>query len=321
MGRAETWARYWESGAAHSLEGSLPPDYGTEIGGWWRKFFASQPLGAAVLDLCTGSGVLCRLALEADRDFSLVGVDLVPTPSPWFTTLRPGSAVEFRGGVQVEALPLSAVSQDVIVSQYGIEYSDLDRSVAELIRVARPKAAVAMILHSVDSRPVDLARRDLPAIEWFLGESGPFVAWKAVIGWMTTFAAGAAAVPAAERTQAEFDRRRFNQASRMIDEVVASTKSDLPRSLMARLAALTQTLPFASSAQRRQAFDALEAELCGASLRSSEMIDCALDAGRAQWLAARLAAELDQPCRVGVVDAAGHRLGWRISNATEFPWS
>ncbi len=318
MDRAKTWAEYWQGGASHSLDGSLPSDYGPELGGWWRRFFAQLPPGVRVIDLCTGSGVLCQLAADVRPDLHLTAIDLIDEPPPWFKRTSAGRSTAFIGGTTIETLPVPDASMDTVVSQYGIEYTHLDRSIAEVLRITSHDASVAFIVHSTDSVPVDLARRDVPALDWFLGSDGPFLPWKAVIAWMVAIVADPASFDGAQRAAADIDRRRFNAVSKQVDAVVATTGSDLPRILMGRLATLTPTLPRLDPVTRQSAIDGLDLEFAGAQLRARELIDCALNEVGAGEFAAKLSAGLRRPCGVEPAIAIGRCWGWRITNTPIF---
>lgn len=313
MSRAEVWGAYWDGGATHSLEGSLGSDYGPELGGWWHRFFSQLPSGTSMVDLCTGPGVLCRIATKSLKNSTVIAVDLVDAPPPWFHSTVEGRGVRFLGNTSVESLPLPNSSVGAIVSQFGIEYANLDRSTAEIRRVASDDALIAIVTHSTESLPVTIARRDLPAIEWFLGAEGPFEAWQRVIGWLAS-TTPPSSWGTAKRNEAEADRRRFNDAARQTEDIIASTGSDLPHALMARLAALTPTLPRLAPTARALAVQSLRDEFAGVRLRTDELLQCALDPMRAESLRATLSAGLHASCRIEPATAAGHTWGWRITN-------
>src|SRR5690606_2563076 len=58
----------------------------------------------------------------------------------------------FHECVQAEELPFEYGAFSLAVSQYGIEYSDLDRSLAELARTVRPGGSIAVLVHHQGSR-------------------------------------------------------------------------------------------------------------------------------------------------------------------------
>ena len=71
------------------------------------------------------------------------------------------------------------------------------------------------------------------------------------------------------------------------------------------------------AAERERAFDALESDFRGNLLRSTELVESALNEDRAAWLADLLSTGLGRASRIETVSAEGHLMGWRISNATD----
>ena len=108
-------------------------------------FFAELPEGARILDLATGNGAIAVLAVEAGKGFAVTGADLAAVePSAFVTQNRAElDQITFLASTPAEALPLPDASIDAIVSQYGVEYSDLSRSLPEAVRVLAPAAACA----------------------------------------------------------------------------------------------------------------------------------------------------------------------------------
>lgn len=147
------WDRFWQyDRVASCLDGDDHANYATEVAAGWRGFFAELPERATVLDLCTGNGAIALLAAEAGRGFTVIGVDRAPIdPAAHVTKFADTLArIEFRGGVSAEALPLPDAGVDAVTSQYGIEYTDLDQTLAEVRRVLRPGGRCRFVIHAAE---------------------------------------------------------------------------------------------------------------------------------------------------------------------------
>ena len=149
----DIWERYWHyDRIASCFDGAGATNYDSSIGDGWRAFFADLPAGARILDLCTGNGAAALLAAEDGRAGEIVAVDRAEIDPPAFVTRHAElyAAIDFRGGVAVEALPFPTGHFDAAISQYGIEYSDLSKSLPEAVRVLAPGGRLRFVVHAAD---------------------------------------------------------------------------------------------------------------------------------------------------------------------------
>jgi len=100
--------------------------------------------GSSVLDVATGSG---NAALAAARSgCSVTAVDYVPEllERGRLRAAAEGFDVDFVAG-DAEALPFAEASFDAVVSTLGVMFAaDQERAAAELLRVSRPGATIAL---------------------------------------------------------------------------------------------------------------------------------------------------------------------------------
>jgi len=163
--RRLAWSRYWAEGSLHSLGTSFAGNYADSMGTFWQSEFANCRPQDQILDIGCGNGPLAKILTDLDpgRGPSWLGIDLA-NPSPTWLT-KEGELVreriQFRGGVLAEELPFPDQSFDLVVSQFGIEYSDLSRSQPEVVRVLRPEGRIAMLVHHNQSLPVIVSRHEL----------------------------------------------------------------------------------------------------------------------------------------------------------------
>ncbi|HET9819191.1 MAG TPA: class I SAM-dependent methyltransferase [Rhodanobacteraceae bacterium] len=161
------WDQYWRDGRLASCGGEGGTNYQPAIAEGWRRFFSTLHDGARILDICTGNGAVARLAAEAARGHNLhVAIDAVDSASINPTGLGPDAGmVTFSPRVPAESLPFPDASFDFIVGQYAIEYTDLERSLAELKRVSRQTATVRFVTHAAGSVVVQEAKRQIDDAE------------------------------------------------------------------------------------------------------------------------------------------------------------
>lgn len=151
------WNHYWHSDRiASCFDGAGARNYDESVTAGWRAFFGALPAGSRILDLCTGNGAIAILAAETSlgeaKAFDIVAVDQADIdPRAYLSRHQPELAtIAFRPGTRVESLPFADRSIDAIVSQYGVEYSDLPRTLAEIGRVAAGGGRVRLVLHAAE---------------------------------------------------------------------------------------------------------------------------------------------------------------------------
>lgn len=161
---SSAWDTFWRYDRLSSFQ-SAPgaTNYGPPIAAGWRTFFDSLPDGARILDLATGNGAIAVMAVAAGKRFAVTGTDLADVdPTAFVSNNRSELAqVRFLPRTPAEALPLEDASADAVVSQYGIEYSDLACSIPEAVRVLAPGGRLRLAMHAAEGA---VARDTRPAI-------------------------------------------------------------------------------------------------------------------------------------------------------------
>jgi SAM-dependent methyltransferase len=175
------WDQYWHDGRLASCGGEGGTNYQPAIAEGWRRFFDTLEEGARILDVCSGNGAVARLAADAAKQRNLnVTIDAVDSAE-----IRPGgfgstgATIRFLPRIQAENLPFPDAAFDVIVGQYAIEYTDVERTLAELRRVSRPLAAIRFVTHAAGSVVVQGAKEQIDDADRLL-ETGIFEAAEAL---------------------------------------------------------------------------------------------------------------------------------------------
>lgn len=170
------WNDYWHFDRLSSFDDFGQTNYREEVAAGWKSFFGSLPDGASILDLCTGNGAIAVMAAEAGRrggkDFRIVAVDAADI-NPYLNVTKHRdelATIEFRPATPIESLPWPAASFDAVVSQYGIEYSNLALSIPELARVVAPHGTARLNLHAAEGAVVQRSKRAITEVDFLLHE-------------------------------------------------------------------------------------------------------------------------------------------------------
>ncbi len=167
------WGRYWQKGSITTFLGRFADNYDGPVREFWQGVFDGLPTDANVVDLGTGNGAVALLAAQYShrrhKEFRVVGVDSAPI-DPVRRFAGKGYArhlrrIRFLPKTPIEAIPLPAASQHLAMSQFGFEYADADKAVAELDRVLKKRGArFAAMLHHADSAIVQQAKEGIEQV-------------------------------------------------------------------------------------------------------------------------------------------------------------
>ena len=166
-GAGDPWSEFWSS--KDSARGGCLPARSAGIDTCqretWQELARTMPKGGRVLDLATGDGRVMGWLLGARRDLKCLGVDLaanIPAPPK-------GS--RSRGATAMEALPVGNASQDLVTSQFGFEYGDLDAVLNEIKRVLKPGGRAALMTHRLDGPILEHNLRRRQGLLWALNDA------------------------------------------------------------------------------------------------------------------------------------------------------
>lgn len=318
--RRASWSRYWSEGALHSCAGSFAGNYDGEIGAFWRSVFAPLGRDDRVLDIATGNAPLPQLLLDARYPDPaslprIDAVDLAEVNPAWLAQQIPPvrERIHVQGGIAAEALPFADHSFDLIVSQYGIEYSDLPRSAAEVVRVRKPGGRIALVLHHQQSLPVQLGSAEVGHIDWLLATGNLFDRARRLLPYLARLATPAGMASVQRDPDAARARTRLNEAMRLLEQRAHTEAA--PDLLLEMQAAVGQVLGAAAQIGERAARERLQFLADGLSqarLRQAELVTHALDREGVERLAASL-----QPASTVAVEIAELRIrdelfGWSL---------
>ena len=313
----EAWSRYWARGAAHSCVGSYGECYGGAIARFWHEVFGRLPPAVRVLDIATGNGALPRLLLQegSAADAQCDAVDIARITPPWLSAAAAADRARVRvhGGVDAAALPFADGCFDLVVSQYGLEYTDLQRTVPELLRVRAPGGAIALMLHHAQGRPASLAAVEIDHLGWLLRRGGVFDTAAALVEPMVLAATERGRASLQQHPTANAAREYFNA---LLDELSgraaagdgADVLFDARTAVMAVLAGAGRDGATHASA----ALDLLRDEFSGAATRLRDLRAHALGADAAQALHERLATAIGTSVLLGELREQDHLMGWTI---------
>ena len=210
---SEYWTNYWSQGHLTSFGDAKNYNYQGDLANNWTRFFQQFQSGQKViLDVGTGNGALIDLALSEGLcvDNMLIGVDYAKLSVPQHLQVN---NVRFLQSTNVEQLPLEDESIDVVISQYGIEYSNLDKSLTEVFRILKQGGCFRFVVHASNSVIVQPNKRILEAIVALRAEQGGLKLLKDLLHMMRKFGRGAMQTEAA-RYVLNQELGRLNQQNR-----------------------------------------------------------------------------------------------------------
>ena len=211
--RIEQWDRFWAYGNLHSFSQVHAGNYRGAVAAFWQERFAALADGSRILDIATGNGAVPLLALdEAERSgrrFAVDATDLAaiePLQRVEDPALRARlERVRFHPRTPAEQLPFDDGAFDLVASQFGIEYSDPERSLPEAARVLAPGGAAAFVVHHEDSVFLAAVDDELAQLGYVLDEVGLYGAARTLLRTMAEGRGRTSASPKVKKKRAAVD--------------------------------------------------------------------------------------------------------------------
>ncbi|WP_345292004.1 class I SAM-dependent methyltransferase [Kangiella marina] len=168
------WTRYWSKGVINSCFYDDPSgNYGGEIKNFWVSVVERLSDKASMLDLCTGNGALISLvmSLEQSEGFDkYVGVDLASIQPIWLDKVEAEakSKIKMLGNTAIEELPVSDSEFSLVVSQFGVEYCEIEGVIHQVERVLKNNGVFAAVIHHKESLIVKNAVEEKAHLDYLL---------------------------------------------------------------------------------------------------------------------------------------------------------
>jgi ubiquinone/menaquinone biosynthesis C-methylase UbiE len=161
------WSEYWSQGCLTSFGTDFSDNYTGVLKDIWMPFANELVTGFSILDIGTGNGALPYLLANelvgADICGEIIGVDLADINT---LKIEEHKSVKIRleGKVNIEEF-ISDDKFDFVISQFGIEYSNLKLSLPRVTKVLNPNASFHIVCHHDKSMIIKRNRRVLALIK------------------------------------------------------------------------------------------------------------------------------------------------------------
>ena len=147
------WSQYWRQGHLTSFGEDIKDNYIGTLKDVWQDVFDTLQATDKVIDIATGNGALVKLIYDGRNESEFPFVDAIDLADIQITDelKQQSNKTEFYSRVNCEKLPFENESTNLIISQFGIEYSNLERSIAEVARVLTTNGTAQFVCHHKES--------------------------------------------------------------------------------------------------------------------------------------------------------------------------
>jgi len=276
------WSHYWRRGHLHSCPGAFQGNYEDSIREFWHSTFAELGEHSRVLDIGTGNGAIARLALDfaASRSFSwqIEGIDAADIQSADSPINSGQCKLILRGNQSSEHLDHADDSVNLVTSQYAIEYTRVDLSLAQVARVLVPGGIAAFIAHHADADIVTVSRNELAFFDYFYQQLNLFDDSRALIQHFDkTGLISNPALIATDPNAKEIMQRIQRQLSSITDFSHMHPDCGFARDIGTQFASTLNAIPRAGRANTEHVLQVLEQEMAAHAARIQANIDAAHD--------------------------------------------
>lgn len=182
----EHWSEYWNNpGVLNSFaEGGQRKGYQGTVTRTWQSLLSDLEPNSSILDIGSGNGGLSILAFEVseaeNKNFRITATDSAKIdPVKQFehqpNIVKKLKEISFFGETPTENLQqFEENSFDAVVSQFGFEYTNFDKSIPEIVRVLKKGGQFGAICHNSDSAIVSDCKAGCEFLDYILTQTPIF---------------------------------------------------------------------------------------------------------------------------------------------------
>lgn len=306
------WTSFWRQGHSTAFGDSSEKAYDGAIRNWWLGILRANPAASTILEIACGNTSLLPGMIESHVGQVYIGVDVAEVTlsraAQDLITTAECPSVELLSETPAENLPVPANNVDLAASVFGIEYSDENKSFAEVLRVLNPGSAFFGLLHHSASPISDITRRSL-------GEYDDEVMAIAIEALQTVDRAlercGNNPAQLKNDADAEAARMQINElAKRFLSDDATETNSkmfDFMKGVLFYFRILRN-----SASERRKVIDHLFTEYHASRERAEQMLSVGRDESQMAELVVELKALGFGNCKFSPVSANNSVLAWQL---------
>ena len=158
------WSLFWRQGHSTTFGDYYKQGYEGAVAEWWQSKVDALTADSVVLEAGCGNCSLLPGLIASGIKARYIGVDLASVDIS--TVASEGLAestieVVLHPETPIEEIPETDSSVDLVASVFGIEYSNLDKSFPEVLRVLKPDGRFSALLHHTDSVVTGMSARAL----------------------------------------------------------------------------------------------------------------------------------------------------------------
>jgi ubiquinone/menaquinone biosynthesis C-methylase UbiE len=179
LDKHKIWDSYWADSRIQTGVAENPVAEAV-IEAHWREFFAELDGGSRILDLGCGNGavalIAARVSQEMEKNFQIHGIDAANIDPPKYVAKEAEmlKTIAFKGQTLMEDLPYEAGQFHAVVSQFALEFSDLNKSCPEIGRVMRRGGRFCALSLAANSKPVAQAAAKMRQSQFLAGNTKLF---------------------------------------------------------------------------------------------------------------------------------------------------
>jgi ubiquinone/menaquinone biosynthesis C-methylase UbiE len=308
----DPWSLFWHQGHSTTFGDYFKQGYAGAVADWWQSVLDTLPANPAVMEVGCGNCSLLPAMIKSGIKAKYIGVDIASVRLS--TVAEQGlseSEIEviLHSGTPAEEVPEPDACVELIASVFGIEYSDFDRSLAEVLRLLKPGGRFRALLHHDDSVVTAMSRRAISEYDSY--------DVKKVIEALNTISTERDRTPALaalkSNPRAEKSRKRINL---MAEKYLRNTNPDTANATMFEL--MTDALKFfkmmgASSQARRQFIASLADEHKASHERFKQMVAVAFNQEGIEKLQSKLLELGFAETKIEVIHTNKDILAWELS--------